>query len=1153
MDTLVGKRLPAVKSLSSMLPAGTEGGKEFSRIIGLLLFNDAKKSGSDFSLFDDASGDFEGLDGYSRNKRTKDAIGYQYKFFPCPLSDAHRAEITKSLKHALERTEKLNLKKWIIVTPDDFKNSGRRSNGGDVSWFEDLRSKFSEIEIEHYGHSKILSLFLQAHFLCLYYYPSLVSSGTSQQKSIHLNRIQYDDNMRRKYGRIEFVGMSVYKEEASRRIPLEDIYIPLSVVQERSADESEGTPRIDPYTFLKPGAKNIILGDPGSGKSTLLGFLALAGINKELQARCKTIEDNRLTIFITLRRYADELKSKRNLPILDYILDVAKADFNMNGLDPSFFSYYIESGQAILLFDGLDELPSRDFKSLIRQRIDSFGQSFPNNTILVTSRLVGYEAESRFDDSYGHYRVAKLKVSEIQKFINDWYAARIDDQVERCRNAADLIKIITHPDSDSIRELARNPLLLTIVALVHRIDAVLPDQRVVLYQKCTETLLNTWYKSKRLDDETGKGRIERRNRLRVEAIAYWMHRRSLKGKARSVAPRTELIDFLTAYINKNETVRAQDDLAEDQAESFVDFIKNSAGLLIEAGDGLYSFIHLTFQEYLCATHLAAFGETGGTASIWKELRGDLQNPRWREVVRLLVASLRSTQAQSYFVDRLLESSDIKITRDNCLLLLGLLRDAIEPAENQTEEIITTCIEALHQIEDRDDAGAIIYSLLHWLVKQDGNVETFAKTWKNTYLNSAAKYRLNLLLVNIALVTPVGSVEYSNLPSPIASREKDIANFLILKNTSPTTYEVSEKIYNLSLYLALRSPSTNVGAAIMMASAIALDPKAAASRLFFKELSLLSNIGSGPHGDNGMNILGIAASSANDIAPEMMIALGNHLKRERYAMRNSQALSKCIAEFASTHSDTYAKLTSAQLHRGTQFRDNAISLGISEQMLEQQRLNDNSSDLKLMHAEYHRQYRESPKLFWSLLLESDIFNKNFLRHFEHCTNLDMQGVWYEALHAGLSDLPDSISAYFSTEAIKKTQHSVLHGEPTQEEQYFSAWIILFDIWTWTGRGYNQSNESPVAAFISKLRSSAAYDQPVIKLAILIHDVVTNPTEEGHSALVEYWASSDEIQQLLVAAGWLNLNKKHQSTQKRKSKTGGGARKVREPMKVNEIHS
>jgi hypothetical protein len=129
-------RLPANRSLSEILPKGREGGNEFARIVDLLLFYDARHSGETINLFSDRSGDWNGLDSFvSSGQRIRENVGYQYKFFPSPLSPNHRTEIEAALKKAASAQEKTAIKKWIIVTPDDLSESSRRKNGGDVTWF----------------------------------------------------------------------------------------------------------------------------------------------------------------------------------------------------------------------------------------------------------------------------------------------------------------------------------------------------------------------------------------------------------------------------------------------------------------------------------------------------------------------------------------------------------------------------------------------------------------------------------------------------------------------------------------------------------------------------------------------------------------------------------------------------------------------------------------------------------------------------------------------------------------------------------------------------------------------------------------------------------------------------------------------------------
>lgn len=213
--------------------------------------------------------------------------------------------------------------------------------------------------------------------------------------------------------------------------------------------------------------------------------------------------------------------------------------------------------------------------------------AYPLNTVIVTSRIVGYELPFRFEGKeFAHLKMARLRLPEIKTFVENWYAERVENESDRAANVSDLVRIIGESEHSAIRDLAENPLLLTIIALVHRIDAVLPDERVVLYQKCTETLLNTWEKWKEHSHhDKYRSRIERRNRNRLEAIAHWMHCRAggERRADRAIAPYKEVSQFLVSHIARHERYRDVTEDAEDQAEDFLQFVKRRAGLLIEVG------------------------------------------------------------------------------------------------------------------------------------------------------------------------------------------------------------------------------------------------------------------------------------------------------------------------------------------------------------------------------------------------------------------------------------------------------------------------------------------------------------------------------------------------------------------------------------------
>jgi len=74
--------IPNVSTLYQRLKKGSEGGREFARIMDLLLLADSKENNYPFTTFDDEMGDAFGVDSFGSvgYRDTKGVLGYQYKF-----------------------------------------------------------------------------------------------------------------------------------------------------------------------------------------------------------------------------------------------------------------------------------------------------------------------------------------------------------------------------------------------------------------------------------------------------------------------------------------------------------------------------------------------------------------------------------------------------------------------------------------------------------------------------------------------------------------------------------------------------------------------------------------------------------------------------------------------------------------------------------------------------------------------------------------------------------------------------------------------------------------------------------------------------------------------------------------------------------------
>ena len=1091
MASKIRKRLPEVKTLYELLPKGVEGGKEFARIVDLLLFHEARRAGKKVTVFSDAAGDYHGLDSFAGDSfRKEGTTGYQYKFYPSPLSATHRSEIVDSIQLTAAKQKELRLKKWILVTPQDLTQSATRKDGGDVAWFEGLRSKLKlKFELEHIGHRKLISLFLENPTLSLFYYPELVLQGSTRRKTIQDTRKRYDENLIGLYRDIQFVGMPVYKPETGRGVPMEHIYIPLTVVPESSDEKDSNVPRTNPLTFLAPGTQRVILGDPGSGKSTLLRFLALAGISSALQTRYQAKADNRLPVFIILRRYADELKSRANLSLIDYIQESIQGDFSLKSANLDFFEYYLENAQAILLFDGLDELPDSHFKETVKNRIRALITTYPGNTALVTSRIVGYETPFRFDEKeFGHHRLTRLQLPEIKQFVEDWYRVRVENERERQENVNDLIRILQHEDHAAIRELAENPLLLTIVALVHRIDAVLPDERVVLYKKCTETLLNTWHTSKYREGEVkNKGKVDRRNRQRMEVIAHWMHCQSLgTGKnQRAVVPYDNLKKFLTTHIEKVEKTVDPDKEAEDLASDFLEFVKKRAGLLIELGDNQYSFVHLTFQEYLTASHIKTSSEKDGAAKIWKTIESIYHNPRWHEVIRLLIAGLESNESQQFLIEQIISEEAKEQQLAKAQLLGGLLLDGVEAAEARQEDILRELLLAASAADNLEQLKPTNSMLRTWLTKEENNREILNEVLRQFWAERKDKQqRLSLLLVATAL--GFSEDEMAELTGDFLDSKDDELIFFKLffrPKTDATEFrQLLGRIEELWISNDVMFLSAGAGAFVsQMCHSItnSLEPLISSKRYFEQQLAGMV-YPRGPFYYNnffGTRMFSDRRSSERSISMSRKQRLGDRIERHI-----SGAFLKDV--FVLAHR-LVQSLPKKPLWTIKSFNSNAL-------------------------------YSNDNKSYWENVIATSDFD-DFLEYLTATLGLLPQPQWSEAINVAFIPTIPSRNRMYDESTWRNVEQAFESGEAGETEIYRAAWLLLLDIYFYFIEDYNLSyfkrladltrdSDAPALRIAHCLRDLAYGD---IAKAVAFRELV-NSDDPAYRSIFErsYWRDPQE---------------------------------------------
>ncbi|MBE8991903.1 HEAT repeat domain-containing protein [Nostoc sp. LEGE 12450] len=373
----------------------------------------------------------------------------------------------------------------------------------------------------------------------------------------------------------------------------------------------------------------VILGDPGSGKSTLLQFLALNWAESPLD----NVISLPIPLLIELRTYMRRREDKECNNFLEFFHQCSGAVHHLNQLE---LDKHLKAGNALVMFDGLDEVFDPGKREDVITDIHRFTNEYPDVQVIVTSRIIGYKPQRLLNAEFRHFILQDLDSEQIQDFINRWHELTFTDAVDKVRKRERLQRGIEA--SKSIAELAGNPLLLTMMAILNR-NQELPRDRATLYDQASRVLLHQWdveralTEDKRLDPKT----IDYKDKqAMLRQVAYLMQTGE-KGLAGNLINGNDLVKVLTDYLKTIEF-----DKPREAARVMRDQLRTRNFMLCFLGADYYAFVHRTFLEYFCAWEFVwQFKETQ-TLSI-EELKNEVfgkhwQDETWHEVL-LLIAGM----------------------------------------------------------------------------------------------------------------------------------------------------------------------------------------------------------------------------------------------------------------------------------------------------------------------------------------------------------------------------------------------------------------------------------------------------------------------------------------------------------------------------------
>jgi hypothetical protein len=460
----------------------------------------------------------------------------------------------------------------------------------------------------------------------------------------------------------------------------------------------------------------VVLGAPGSGKSTFVRHLVLclAGAHIDGWTRPAALPQlgawphGKLTpVYVELRRFVASTHFPANTneqPTADHLWEYLKADVLRDDFAAyaDDLKYDLENGHAVLILDGLDEVPYPEGELPKRQKqLRSLAQSlndrYKDSRIIVASRphayegwiLPGFEAITiaAFEDQH-----------RIELATRLYRTAGLGEQDATER--ANALNAALEPVDDELKD---RPLFVTLMAIIFlENEGSVPTRGGALYRQSILLLLDKWTQSKlgmkALPDILGTRTVAELSD-RLAALAYDVQAQHGEKPGTPEIPEEWLYKHLKPM---GRTVAAE----------LIPYLCENAGVLVSPGQNaerdVFRFAHRSFQEYLAAVQVLA---TCDAAKAFAQVRTLIQSKpqTWREPMLLLGDALIDA-------DRVGELWDV---------IDSLLDDADPPEQIAADDarwwgvwLAARLVEEHQPHESRTGRGerAIRDSLIDWLVK-----------------------------------------------------------------------------------------------------------------------------------------------------------------------------------------------------------------------------------------------------------------------------------------------------------------------------------------------------------------------------------------------------------------------------------------------------
>ncbi|MCI4080795.1 NACHT domain-containing protein [Streptomyces sp. MMS21 TC-5] len=489
------------------------------------------------------------------------------------------------------------------------------------------------------------------------------------------------------HGRLQLFGLTLSRSR--QEWPLDVAYISLAVTDEQPLLPGEAAvhrTQVRAEQALASADRVLLRGPAGSGKSTLVQWLALNAARRSNGPWSACVP-----FVLRLRSFT----ASGDLPLPE---DFLRAGGVPLSAPPGWVEDHMLSGRALVLVDGVDEVPQR-LRARTQTWLRSLVSAFPKARYVVTTRPSAVPEDWLAGLGFATHSMLPMEQRDIRAFVEHWHAAARAEGHEVDAYEASLLGAVAA--RRDLARLATNPLMCALLCALNQDRRMqLPRARKELYDAALDMLLVRRDSEREISGIEGVYLTREEQIALLQRFAYWLIR-----NGQLEAGRDEAVEMVDEWLDAMPQVRAQ-----GGAEPVFSHLLIRSGLLLEPSPGSVTFVHRTFQDYLAAK---AAVESRDFGVLVKNAHDDT----WDDVVRMAVGHARPDERTRILHGLLKRADKVKGTRNRLILLAAAcLEHAPELAPVIRADIQSRTAELLpprnrRQAESLAKAGAIVLELL----------------------------------------------------------------------------------------------------------------------------------------------------------------------------------------------------------------------------------------------------------------------------------------------------------------------------------------------------------------------------------------------------------------------------------------------------------